>query len=79
MKELIHLLSNHGTKIIGYVAAAAGALTLMDKAMVIKLLGPTAPDWALLIAGVLAIFRGHTVNKVPKPAEPVTPTNGAIP
>ncbi len=57
--SVIDNIERHATKYIGYIAAVAGAITLMDKELVIRTLGPNAPDWALLITGGLAIFRGH--------------------
>jgi hypothetical protein len=59
MDKLIELLSNHGTKFIGYFAMIAAGIAIADKDLVIRTLGPTASDWALLITGVLAAVRGH--------------------
>lgn len=68
MREIIQILiSNSGkagtlfSTVIGYVATAAGAVTLMDKALVARTLGPAAMDWALLLAGVLGVFTGHAL------------------
>lgn len=59
MKELLKLLNDHGTKIIGYIAAIAGAIAVADKELVARTLGPDVVDWALLITGILALARGH--------------------
>lgn len=73
-------LDNHGTKVLGYVVSAAAIVTLMDKELVIRTLGPTAPDWALLIAGLGAIGRGHQVTaREKRERETKPPTNGDIP
>ena len=55
---------DHLTKVIGYAAAAAGAIAVMDPALVVRTLGPDATEWALLITGFAALVRGHT-NKLP--------------
>ena len=56
----------HLTKVLGYVAAAAGALSVMDPKLVADTLGPGAVRWALLVTGVLAVVRGHTNRITPK-------------
>lgn len=60
IRRSVDLLRMHGTKIIGYVAAVAGAVSVMDPKLVAETLGPHATQWALLITGVSAIVRGHT-------------------
>jgi hypothetical protein len=60
---VIGALRMHATEILGYVAAAAGAVAVMDPVLVAATLGPHAAQWALLITGVLAIVRGRT-NKL---------------
>lgn len=60
MSELVRL---HMTKIIGYTTAIAGAVAVMDPALVADTLGPDAIRWALLISGVATLARGHT-NKL---------------
>lgn len=62
--KLRQVWRNHGTKIIGYVTMAAGAVAVMDPRLVAETLGPHAMQWALLITGLAAVGRGHT-NKVP--------------
>lgn len=71
--ELINFLAANIAKVgtaastfIGYVATAAGAITLMDKALVARTLGPAAMDWALLLAGVLGVFTGHALVRSQK-------------
>jgi hypothetical protein len=59
MKLLFDFLNNHGTKIIGYIAAIAGGIAVADKELVARTLGSDATDWALLITGILALLRGH--------------------
>ena len=73
MAELIKLLIANGAKVgaffstlVGYVATATAAITLMDKALVGRTLGEGAGDWALLISGVLGAFTGHALTRSKK-------------
>lgn len=59
----LELLQLHMTKVIGYATAIAGAVAVMDPALVADTLGPNAIRWALLISGVATLARGHT-NKL---------------
>lgn len=73
MKDLIRLLNDHGTKILGYVGIVAGVIAVSDKELVLRTLGPAASDWAVLILGVGAAIRGHQATRAEKrAAEPVT-------
>lgn len=73
MAELIKLLMANAARIggffstlVGYVATATAAITLMDKALVARTLGEGAGDWALLISGVLGAFTGHALARSKK-------------
>lgn len=56
----MELWRNHGTKLLGYLTAIAGAVSVMDPKLVADTLGPHAMQWALLISGVATLARGHT-------------------
>lgn len=62
-------IEKHATKYIGYIAAVAGGIAIMDKELVLRTLGPDASDWALLITGVLALTRGHLKTRKEKKLE----------
>jgi hypothetical protein len=57
----------HMTKVIGYATVAAGAIAVMDPALVADTLGPNAVRWALVVTGVLTALRGHTNKTQPAP------------
>jgi hypothetical protein len=73
MVELLKFLWEHRAKVgvlfstlVGYVATATAAITLMDKALVARTLGEGAGDWALLLSGVLGAFTGHALTRSKK-------------
>jgi hypothetical protein len=70
MEKLIELLSQHGTKIVGYVTVALGFIAVADPALIGDTLGGNWQKWALLISGVLTAVRGHqNTARINKEAE----------
>lgn len=72
IRRVTSLWRNHGTKILGYITVAAGAVAVMDAQLVAETLGPNAVRWALLISGFATALRGHTSKLQPVNA-PRTP------
>lgn len=73
MVELLKFLYANKAKVgvffstlVGYVATATAAITLMDQALVARTLGASAGDWALLLSGVLGAFTGHALARSKK-------------
>lgn len=71
----IELFREHGTKVIGYITVAAGAIAVMDPQLVADTLGPNAVRWALVVTGVLTALRGHTNTIRARQSLPTTETS----
>jgi hypothetical protein len=78
MEKLISFISNHGTKVLGWLAAIAGGIAVADKDLVLRTLGPNASDWALLITGIAAIIRGHQSTATEKAAKAASSQSGFV-
>lgn len=59
MKELLLLAWSHRTKIVGYLGALFGAVTVMDHQLVIQLIGQRGLALAILVNGALVALIGH--------------------
>lgn len=68
MNQLIELLKQHATKIVGYLTTAAAFLAFADPKLVEELLGAKWQRWALLVSGLLTALRGHQATATEKDA-----------
>lgn len=67
------LWKNHGTKLIGGLAAAGGIVAAIDPATLAALLtaiaGPSGPGLAVAVIGVATFLRGLSNSKAKKAEE----------
>lgn len=59
MNELVSIIRNHGTKLMGDLLSVVAVISLMDRSLVIELFGERGYSWILLIAGIAIRIRGH--------------------